>query len=91
MRFMDCTLRDGSNVLGKGFPADLTTLMLRGLIENNIRTIEYGNAGGIGAYALGKRDRAVPPARTSDGDDERGLALLDVPRDEEGEKLLDAL
>ena len=53
MRFMDCTLRDGSNVLGKGFPADLTTLMLRGLIENNIKTIEYGNAGGIGAYALG--------------------------------------
>lgn len=53
MRFMDCTLRDGSNVLGKGFPADLTTLMLRGLIENGIQTIEYGNAGGIGAYALG--------------------------------------
>ena len=53
MRLMDCTLRDGSNVLGKGFPADLTVLMLRGLIENNIKTIEFGNAGGIGAYELG--------------------------------------
>ena len=53
MRLMDCTLRDGSNVLGKGFPADLTVLMLRGLIENNIKTIEFGNAGGIGAYDLG--------------------------------------
>lgn len=53
MRLMDCTLRDGANVLGKGFPADLTVLMFRGLIENNIRIIEYGNAGGIGAYDLG--------------------------------------
>ena len=53
MRLMDCTLRDGSNVLGKGFPADLTVLMLRGLIENNIKIIEYGNAGGIGAYERG--------------------------------------
>ncbi|MBQ4505883.1 MAG: 4-hydroxy-2-oxovalerate aldolase [Firmicutes bacterium] len=53
MRFMDCTLRDGANVLGKGFPADLTELMLRGLIENGIKVIEYGNAGGIGAYVLG--------------------------------------
>ncbi|MBO4887394.1 MAG: 4-hydroxy-2-oxovalerate aldolase [Firmicutes bacterium] len=50
---MDCTLRDGSNVVGKGFPADLTVLMLRGMIDNNIKLIEYGNAGGIGAYALG--------------------------------------
>ena len=53
MRLMDCTLRDGANVLGKGFPADLTALMLRGLIENGIRLIEFGNAGGIGAYDLG--------------------------------------
>ena len=53
MRLMDCTLRDGSNVLGKGFPADLTVLMLRGLTDNNIRLIEFGNAGGIGAYELG--------------------------------------
>ena len=53
MLLMDCTLRDGANVLGKGFPADLTALMLRGMTENGIRLIEFGNAGGIGAYALG--------------------------------------
>ena len=53
IRLMDCTLRDGANVVGKGFPADLTLLMLRGLIENGIKLIEFGNAGGIGAYALG--------------------------------------
>ena len=39
MYLMDCTLRDGSNVVGKGFPADLTELMLRGMIENNIKLI----------------------------------------------------
>jgi len=50
MQLMDCTLRDGANVLGKGFPADLTRLMLEGLIRNNITIIEFGNAGGIGAY-----------------------------------------
>jgi 4-hydroxy 2-oxovalerate aldolase len=50
LKLFDCTLRDGANVLGKGFPADLTKLMLEGLIENGITTIEYGNAGGIGAY-----------------------------------------
>ena len=53
IRLMDCTLRDGANVLGKGFPADLTELILRGLTDNHIRLIEYGNAGGIGAYELG--------------------------------------
>lgn len=52
MKLLDCTLRDGANVLGKGFPADLTVMMLEGLIKNNIRTIEFGNAGGIGAYEV---------------------------------------
>ena len=52
MKLFDCTLRDGANVLGKGFPADLTEMMLQGLIENGITAIEYGNAGGIGAYEV---------------------------------------
>lgn len=50
MQLMDCTLRDGANVLGKGFPADLTQMILEGLIRNHITLIEFGNAGGIGAY-----------------------------------------
>ena len=43
LKIMDCTLRDGANVVGKGFDADLTRMMLEGLIESNIKTIEYGN------------------------------------------------
>ncbi len=50
MRLFDCTLRDGANVVGKGFSAELTNMMLRGMISNNILEIEYGNALGLGAY-----------------------------------------
>ena len=50
MRLLDCTLRDGGNVLGNGFPKDLTLMMLEGLLNNGITLIEYGNAYGIGAY-----------------------------------------
>lgn len=52
MKIMDCTLRDGANVVGKGFPAELTSLILEGLIRNGVEIIEYGNAGGIGAYEV---------------------------------------
>ena len=27
MKIMDCTMRDGANVLGNGFPEDLTVMM----------------------------------------------------------------
>lgn len=50
MYFFDCTMRDGGNVVGNGFDAALTTMMLDGLIDNGITTIELGNAKGIGAY-----------------------------------------
>lgn len=50
MILLDCTLRDGANVLGKGFPANITKMVIEGLIANNITVIEFGNAGGIGAY-----------------------------------------
>lgn len=49
---MDCTLRDGANVVGKGFSADLTRLMLEGLVAAGVPIIELGNAGGIGAYEV---------------------------------------
>ena len=52
VKLMDCTLRDGANVVGKGFPADLTKLMLDGLVAANVPVIELGNAGGIGAYEV---------------------------------------
>ena len=49
VKLMDCTLRDGANVVGKGFSAQLTDLMLDGLTACQIPIIEFANAGGIGA------------------------------------------
>ena len=50
MKLLDCTLRDGANVIGKGFDAKMTESMIKGLIEANIKLIEMGNCLGIGAY-----------------------------------------
>lgn len=50
MRLLDCTLRDGANVIGKGFDAKLTVSMIKGLIDSHITLIEMGNCLGIGAY-----------------------------------------
>lgn len=50
MKLMDCTLRDGGNVVGRGFDAELTKMMIEGLIASNITTIEMGNCTGIGSY-----------------------------------------
>lgn len=58
MLIMDCTLRDGSNVVGNGFSGELTDLMLWGLCQNGIPIIEFGNAKGLGAYEV---SNAVAP------------------------------
>lgn len=50
MLVMDCTLRDGANVVGKGFDAALTKMMIEGMINAGITTIEMGNCLGLGAY-----------------------------------------
>ena len=49
---MDCTLRDGGNVMGKGFDAEITDMVLDGLTACGVPIIEFGNAGGIGAYEV---------------------------------------
>lgn len=49
---MDCTLRDGANVVGKGFDAEITDMILDGLTTCHVPVIEFGNAGGIGAYEV---------------------------------------
>ena len=59
MQLFDCTLRDGGNVLGNGFTAELTTMMIQGLVENGIPYIEYGNANGIGAYEDLNKNKAL--------------------------------
>ena len=53
MEIMDCTLRDGGHMAGKGFSRALTTLMIEGLIASNIKTIEFGHANGMGTPAGG--------------------------------------
>ena len=70
MLVMDCTLRDGANVVGKGFDARLTKMMIEGMIAAGITTIEMGNCLGLGAYeANGSiaplHRRGVSPADTA--------------------------
>ena len=50
MNLFDNTLRDGGNVVGHGFPADLTVSIVKGLLAAGIQDIELGNCKGIGAY-----------------------------------------
>lgn len=50
MNLFDTTLRDGGNVVGHGFPADLTAGIVRGLLAVGIQNIEMGNCKGLGAY-----------------------------------------
>lgn len=50
MKLFDTTLRDGGNVVGHGFSADLTASIVRGLLSSGIQDIELGNCKGIGAY-----------------------------------------
>lgn len=49
MRLFDCTLRDGANVVGNGFDADMTRSMIEALLKSGIYDIELGNAKGLGA------------------------------------------
>ena len=50
MKLLDCTLRDGANVVGNGFSESMTISVIEGLLNCGITTIELGNAKGIGAY-----------------------------------------
>ena len=52
MVIMDCTLRDGANVVGDGFSKELTQVMLDGLTAAHVPIIEMGNAKGLGAYEI---------------------------------------
>lgn len=52
MNLFDNTLRDGGNVVGHGFPAELTLSIVKGLLNAGIPDIELGNCKGLGAYAL---------------------------------------
>lgn len=49
MKLLDCTLRDGANVVGTGFSAEITEKVIHALISCHICDIEFGNAKGMGA------------------------------------------
>lgn len=49
MKILDCTLRDGANVVGNGFDAETTESIVRGLLDHGIRDVELGNAKGLSA------------------------------------------
>ncbi|KPI57376.1 4-hydroxy-2-oxovalerate aldolase [Clostridioides difficile] len=53
MKLLDCTLRDGANVVGNGFSKELTISIIQALLDCGINQIELGNAKGIGAYENG--------------------------------------
>ncbi len=50
MRLFDTTLRDGGNVVGNGFSAELTVSMTKALLASGIKDIEIGNSSGLGGY-----------------------------------------
>lgn len=48
LKLLDCTLRDGANVVGGGFDAATTTAVLGALVRAHVSAIEYGHPSGIG-------------------------------------------
>ena len=74
MKIFDCTLRDGANVVGVGFNAELTKSIVRNLIDCGIKDIELGNAKGIGSYEKG----AIAPL------DDEGYMKLVAPYTKDG-------
>jgi len=58
MNLFDNTLRDGGNVVGHGFNAELTVSIVKGLLNAGIKDIELGNCKGLGAYELNGANKA---------------------------------
>lgn len=52
MNLFDNTLRDGGNVVGHGFNAELTESIVKGLLNAGIQDMEVGNCKGLGAYDI---------------------------------------
>ena len=59
MKIMDCTLRDGANVVGSGFSEEMTRMITEGLIASGINIIEIGHATGLGSMKNGGKSAPV--------------------------------
>ncbi len=48
VELLDCTLRDGSNVVGAGFSKEMTVTIIESLLRGGIKVIEMGHCSGLG-------------------------------------------
>lgn len=90
MKILDCTLRDGANVVGRGFNYELTKSMIQGMLDCGISMIEFGNAHGMGCDGNGSplSDREyLELFREYRGKAEFGMFLQSKAADEETVKL----
>lgn len=55
VELLDCTLRDGSNIVGAGFSKEITLRIIESLIESGIKVIEMGHSSGLGGNNSGKK------------------------------------
>jgi len=55
VELLDCTLRDGSNIVGAGFSREITLRIIESLIESGIKTIEMGHSSGMGGNNSGSK------------------------------------
>ncbi|HHV52996.1 MAG TPA: 4-hydroxy-2-oxovalerate aldolase [Synergistaceae bacterium] len=53
VELLDCTLRDGSNVVGAGFSKGTTVAIIESLIDSGIKAIEMGHSSGLGGNEAG--------------------------------------
>jgi len=61
VELLDCTLRDGSNIVGAGFSREATVKIVEALIDSGVTVIEMGHSSGVGGNNSGKK-----PAPLSD-------------------------
>ncbi|NLK20054.1 MAG: 4-hydroxy-2-oxovalerate aldolase, partial [Synergistaceae bacterium] len=61
VELLDCTLRDGSNVVGSGFSGEATVKIIEALVDSGVKVIEMGHSSGLGGNNSGKK-----PAPLSD-------------------------
>ena len=47
MKIMDCTLRDGANVVGNGFSPELTKMMIEGLLRHIKTEFQWNTTSGL--------------------------------------------
>ena len=55
IELLDCTLRDGSNVVGAGFSREITITIIESLIAGGIKAIEIGHSSGLGGNNSGTK------------------------------------